>query len=146
MKKQTLLLLVSLFLISILDAQSALSFANTSNSQIELDKTADTPKKEKGEISEKIAQELQLFTDYLATEIEYPEMAQLYNVEGLMVVRVVFDGEIKDIKIVQSLNADCDKLVIKKIKEYASNWDRKDYEDIPLLAFEIPLSFKLQGF
>lgn len=99
----------------------------------------------KNNTSDNIVKELKLFTDYLTNEIEYPEIAHLYNVEGIMIVRVVFDGEIRTINVIQSLNPECDILVVKKINEFAKNWDRKDYKKIPLLTIEIPLLFKMKG-
>jgi TonB family protein len=99
----------------------------------------------KNKISYNIVKELKLFTDYLTNEIEYPEIAQRYNIEGTMIIRVVFDGKIRTIDVVQSLHPQFDNLVINKIKEFSKNWDRKDYEQIPLLTIKIPLHFKMEG-
>ncbi len=96
-------------------------------------------------IKEMISKELKLLSLYLSNEIEYPEMARKYNKEGRVLVRVVFDGEIKKISVVKSLSPACDALVLEKLKTYAKNWDRKDYEDIPRLTLEIPVDFKLRG-
>ena len=99
----------------------------------------------KNKLSDNIVKELKLFTDYLTNEIEYPEIAQRYNVEGTMIIRVIFDGEIRTINVIQSLDPECDTMVVKKINEFAKNWERKDYKKIPMLTIEIPLHFKMEG-
>lgn len=95
---------------------------------------------------EKLEKELQLFTAYLEKEIAYPEQAQTYNVEGRVVVRVSFDGAIKAFKITKSLNPACDKLVEEKIRAYVEQLDKKAYQNMPEITFQIPVDFQLVDF
>ena len=139
MKKQLLSISLGLLFVLSMSAQNNTSVSNS----VELKK--DNPKKETAISSEMITRELNELTTYLANEIEYTELTRLYNLEGEMVVRIVFDGEIQNLEIINSLNPDLDKLVISKIENYARNWDNKGYENIPLLTFEIPFQFRLKG-
>ncbi|MFT5166741.1 MAG: outer membrane biosynthesis protein TonB [Saprospiraceae bacterium] len=145
MKNRIKLFVLGLFLTSGLVAQTELPSGNPSNNQDEINKSTSLSNTTEGDMSENIAEELKVFREYLANEIQYPELAQLYSVEGVLIIRVVFDGNIRKIEVVQSIYPDCDKYVVEKIKEYARNWDKKDLENIPLLTFNIPLYFRLEG-
>ncbi|MFK7936223.1 MAG: energy transducer TonB [Saprospiraceae bacterium] len=57
-------------------------------------------------------------TNYMDTQIDYPELAREYAVEGTVIARfrVMADGSIQHLSIKQSLNSACDRAVLKAIE------------------------------
>lgn len=145
MNKQSLLLILSLFLASALSAQEEVSIAAISHAPKWSAESKETSPPTRDEMAEAIAKELKLLTAYLAKEIKYPEVSRDYNVEGKIVFLVVFDGTIKDLKVVQSLNPECDKIAEAAIRKYVDSWDKSLYDNIPELTFRIPIDFRMAG-
>ncbi len=145
MKKNLLPILCCLFLSTGLFAQEDLSYVNIHETvNAPLEKPAPISNSDK-EMKEELAYELKQFTNYLNQEMDYPEIAQLYNVEGKMILEIVFDGQIQKITVVKSLTPDCEKMVISKIKEYVSSWDGSKNESIPSLTLKLPIGVRLKG-
>lgn len=146
MKKQSLLLILSLFTFFGLSAQEDLLAEKSNCSSITCALQKEYTPNYDEEMDLAVKKELNLFVEYLNEAIEYPELSRLYNIEGKMVIRIVFDGEIKDLKVVESLNPQCDKIVEEKIRKYAKDWDgASKYKNIPKLTIKIPIDFRMAG-
>lgn len=67
---------------------------------------------------------------FIASQLDYPEMAQEYNVEGMVVARLQLkpSGEIQSATIVKSLGFGCDEAVLEAI-ESMPPWQPARYGD-----------------
>ena len=82
----------------------------------------------------------------LTTNLDYPELAREYAVEGTVVVRMLLDkrGEITDKKIVRSLGFGCDEAALDALSRLP-NWNaaRRGGKRIGSVVF-VPLRFRLR--
>lgn len=74
--------------------------------------------------------------DYIKKNLVYPENAQKYAIEGTVTVQIkgTSEGEIKQIKIIDSLGFGCDEAVMELLNTMP-NW-------IPAYNYGIPVNWK----
>ncbi len=89
-------------------------------------------------------EEIQRFTEFVSTDLEYPDLAKDQCFEGQVIVRVVYNHGFESTKIVQSANPLLDEAVMDRIKKYIENFDRQ-YEHHSRLVFKVPINFRLKG-
>ena len=68
--------------------------------------------------------------NFIATKLEYPELAQEYSVEGMVVARLQLkpNGEVLNSSIVKSLGYGCDEAVLAVIEQMPA-WEPARYDD-----------------
>lgn len=144
MKKHSLLSVFSFFLVLNLSAQEDISFVSndlTQEQSIEFRKAITQPEKEKIYV---ISEELRLVANYLSGAIEYPELSRVSNVEGQVLIQFKFDGTLHSFKILKSLNAECDQLILAKMEMYATEWNRNSKNKHNEMTVNIPIDFKMR--
>lgn len=84
---------------------------------------------------------------YLSSNIRYPVIDLENNVQGRVVLRFVVgeDGAIRDIVVLRSLSASCDKEAIRVVKSM-SKWipGRQNGKAVPVY-FSLPIKFAIQN-
>jgi protein TonB len=81
----------------------------------------------------------------LQKNLIYPEFARKDGVAGKVVVEVIFndEGQIEDMKVIESVSHDCDKEALRAI--HSMRWKPATQKGIPVPAvISIPISFTLQ--
>ncbi len=142
MKKQ--LLLLAFLFISLIDLQAQHVCYLESKDKETTQVRKDTLCVSNDKMQAILKSEINRFTDYVAREFEYPELAKEYCFEGEMIVRVVYDEGFETVEITKSISPLLDRMVMNHITNYISNFDRK-YVQAPRLVFKIPINFKLEG-
>lgn len=83
---------------------------------------------------------------YLAKNMRYPAKAKANNVQGRVVLNFIVDkhGNISDVKVVKSLDPECDAEAIRLIKNMPK-WipGKIDGEPMDSCSFSCPVIFKL---
>jgi len=79
----------------------------------------------------------------LQTEVKYPEIAYQYNVEGIVLIQFTFDGNVKDVKVIQSLGAGCDKAVLQAIQDFPKLYQEMGGEHIKPIKVTVPFVFEM---
>jgi protein TonB len=83
---------------------------------------------------------------YLAKNMRYPAKAKANNVQGRVVLKFIVDkqGCISDVKVVKSLDPECDAEAIRLIKNMPKwNPGKIDGEPVDRCSFTCPVIFKL---
>lgn len=84
--------------------------------------------------------------NYIYKNLNYPELAQEYNIEGTVVVKftVQATGEIDHIKIVKGLGLGCDEAVVDLVREMP-DWipSIQDFKKAASTVI-LPVKFRLQ--
>ena len=83
--------------------------------------------------------------EYLKANLKYPEKALNNKVQGTVLVRFIVSktGDIKDVKVMKSVNPDCDNEAIRVV-EAMPKWMPGVMDGKPVnCLFNIPISFKL---
>ncbi|MEM7571948.1 MAG: energy transducer TonB [Bacteroidota bacterium] len=83
---------------------------------------------------------------YIASKLDYPELAQEYNVEGMVVARLQLNpsGEVQSTTIVKSLGFGCDEAVLEVI-DSMPRWQPARYGDqAEYSVVYLPVRFSLR--
>lgn len=83
--------------------------------------------------------------EYLSNNIKYPEKAAKDSIQGKVIVAFIVSatGEIKDIKIQRSLNAECDAEA-KRVVEAMPKWTPGKQNGVDVsVQYMLPINFKL---
>lgn len=78
----------------------------------------------------------------IQTQIEYPELAYEYRIEGSVLVEFIFNGEISNIKVVESLDGGCDQAALKALKNYTKYYKELGGKDIKARRIAVPFKFE----
>lgn len=92
-----------------------------------------------------IGKEIELFTDYINQNLEYPKSAEYTMLEGEMRVRIVYENGFDRIAITKSIHPGIDEMVLHHIGEYVNNFDR-EYAGAPRLVFDLPITFRMTNW
>lgn len=83
---------------------------------------------------------------YIAKTLRYPTIAQENGIQGRVIVRFVVSatGEVKDVKVMRSLDPSCDKEAIRVIQSLPK-WipGKQNGRNVPVY-YTVPITFKLQ--
>lgn len=88
----------------------------------------------------------QKMLEYVYGMLEYPEEAEINEIEGTVVVNFVIDpiGEIYDIEVSQSVGYGCDEEAVRIVESFPAWIPGKDENGDPTDAkFGLPIRFKL---
>lgn len=142
MKKSFLLLTLSILTLSTMQAQNTFALVNNdasntilniSNSEmLEIEMEENKFKKVENEVMEK-----------LQNEVEFPALAYQYGVEGTVLLQFTFDGEIKDLKVIKSLGAGCDKAAIKALESFPKLYKEMGGENVKAILISVPFKFEI---
>ena len=153
---RTLLLFCTLVLFSGLNAQTdtpALAAASVATVAANHPETITTKKKTKKRAFKRAASVratfrggAQSWSRYLAKHLQYTDLAREYGVEGEVLVRfrVEADGTISNVRVVESLFAPIDRLVVETLNTMP-NWRpaRQGTRHVPMNV-TVPISFSLR--
>lgn len=76
-------------------------------------------------------------------EVKFPAIAYEYGVEGTVLIQFVFDGAIKDLKVVKSLGAGCDASAIEALKKFPQLYQELGGKEINDVVISIPFKFEM---
>jgi len=83
---------------------------------------------------------------FIAKNLHYPTIAQEKGIQGKVFVRFVVSatGDVKDVKVMRSLDPYCDKEAIRVIQSLPK-WipGRQNGRNVPVY-YTVPITFKLQ--
>lgn len=83
---------------------------------------------------------------FIAKNLHYPTIAQENGIQGKVFVRFVVSatGDVKDVKVMRSLDPYCDKEAIRVIQSLPK-WipGRQNGRNVPVY-YTVPITFKLQ--
>lgn len=142
MKKSFFLFALSLLTIVSVQSQDTFATINT-GAKIDLNKTLGN------EISSiemdenkfrKIEKEV---IEKLQNEVKYPELALQFEVEGTVLLQFTFDGEIKELKVVKSVGAGCDKAAIKALENFPKLYQEFGGENVDEIKIIVPFRFEI---
>lgn len=80
----------------------------------------------------------------LQSEMEYPEMAYEYNLEGTVLVQFSFDGKINDATIIQSVGGGCDEAALEAIQDFPKLYQEMGGEQVDLIKITVPFKFDIK--
>ncbi len=143
MKKQPLLTYLFLFLIFNLSAQENFSFVGNDLSINSSSKVEKTKKTEDAERVALVNKDLKTLIEFLSTELDYPELSRVYNEEGRVLIQFIFDGRIKDFKVIESMNPESEKMIELKMNGYIEEWNKTAESKIEALLVNVPINFRL---
>lgn len=86
------------------------------------------------------------FGAYISTHLEYPKLAQEYNVEGIVQaeIAITFTGEIVSVKIISGLGLGCDEAVLNVLSHMPA-WNPSLKNGTPKMQkLSIPVKFSLR--
>jgi len=84
--------------------------------------------------------------EYLGKNLKYPELAKTTGIQGKVFVQFVVDknGKIKDVKVLQGINALLDKEALRVVSEMP-DWKAGKQHGKPVsVIYNLPISFKLK--
>lgn len=90
-----------------------------------------------------------LIYSYLRENVQYPDVALKYNIQGTEVVQftVTANGEVKNIKVVNSVSPEIDAEVTEAISNTSGMWEPGLKNGVPVdMEREISLAFQISGF
>lgn len=90
-----------------------------------------------------------LFNSYLRENVEYPEVALKYNIQGTQVVRftVAANGDVTNLKVINSVCPEIDEEVMMALDETSGMWEPGLKGGLPSdMEREISIVFKIDGF
>lgn len=79
----------------------------------------------------------------IRNEVVYPELAYEYGIEGTVMIQFVFDGEIKDLKVIKSLGAGCDNAALEAVRKFPQLYEELGGKEIREVLISIPFKFKM---
>jgi protein TonB len=142
MKKSFLLFTLSLFTIISIQAQSSFALANN-------DAKIDSYTSVKNDISlveveeNKFRKVEKLVLEKMQSEVEFPELAYQFGVEGTVLLQFTFDGKIKDLKVLKSVGAGCDKAAIKALENFPKLYKEFGGENVEKIKITVPFRFEI---
>lgn len=142
MKKSFLLLALSCLTIVSIQAQNTIAIASI-ETQPNLYTTVEneiSPIEVEENKFRKVEKEV---IEKLQNEVKFPELAYQYGVEGTVLLQFSFDGEIKDLKVVKSVGAGCDKAAIKALENFPKLYKELGGENVELIQITIPFRFEI---
>lgn len=74
-------------------------------------------------------------------EIVYPELAYENEIEGKVLVAIVFDGHISKMEVVESLGAGCDEAALKAMQNFPKYYKELGGKNIRPLKVIVPFTF-----
>lgn len=80
----------------------------------------------------------------LQDDIYYPKSAFDYGVEGTVIIEFIYDGEVTNLKVVNSVGAGCDKVALKSLENFAKYFNECTELEITPTKLSIPFNFKLE--
>lgn len=83
--------------------------------------------------------------EFISNNLVYPESAREDGIEGVVVMRFIImkDGAIKDIKVIRSLDKECDAEALKLIQSMP-NWEPAKHNGKKVnCTYTLPINFKL---
>ena len=79
----------------------------------------------------------------MQNEVEFPELAYEYGVEGTVLLQFTFDGEIKDVKVTKSVGAGCDKAAIKALENFPKLYKEMGGANVKAIRITVPFRFEI---
>ena len=89
---------------------------------------------------------LQKLTEYLQSNIKYPQMARESGIQGRVFVGFVVepDGSISNVKVLRSLGGGCDEEAMRVVKNMKKWKPGKQRGKAVRVSYVLPVNFKLQ--
>ncbi|MFK8008333.1 MAG: TonB family protein [Saprospiraceae bacterium] len=142
MKKSFLFLVLSILTFSSLQAQNTFALVNNDASTSIL--KASNSELSAVEIEENKFRKVENdVMKKLQDEVEFPELAYQYGVEGTVLLQFTFDGEIKDLKVAKSLGAGCDQAAIKVLENFPKIYKEMGGENVDGIQITVPFKFEI---
>lgn len=142
MKKSFLFLAFSFLILSSSQAQNTFAVVNNDASTTIL-KDSDNEflrvkkdEKKFRKVEKSVLQKLQ-------SEVEFPELAYQFGVEGTVLLQFTFDGEIKDLEVIKSIGAGCDQAAIKTLKNFPKVYKEMGGENVDAIRITVPFKFEI---
>ena len=85
-------------------------------------------------------------TEYLASNIKYPQMARESGIQGRVFVNFVVepDGSVSNVKVLRSLGGGCDEEAMRVVKKMPKWKPGKQRGKAVRVSYILPVNFKLQ--
>ena len=142
MKKSFLLFALSFLALVSIQAQTTFAIANN-DAQVKLYTTVEndiSPSEVEENKFRKVEKEVIV---KLQSEVKFPELAYQFGVEGTVILQFIFDGEIKDLKVVKSVGAGCDKEAIKALENFPRLYKELGGEAVTAIKITVPFRFEM---
>ena len=83
---------------------------------------------------------------YIKSHINYPPMAAMNNIEGIVVVQMVIDknGKVDKVKVIRSIDKDIDKEAVRVCKSLPKFTPGRQNGKAVAVWYTLPVTFKLQ--
>ncbi len=142
MKKSLLLFTLSFLAVVSIQAQNAFAIANN-DAQIDAYTTVENTVSPVKEDEYKFRKVEKLVIEKLQNEVEFPELAYQFGVEGTVLLQFTFDGEIKDLKVIKSVGAGCDKAAIKALGNFPKLYKEFNGDKVGKIKITVPFRFEI---
>lgn len=85
----------------------------------------------------------QQIIDELQQEISYPALAYDYQLEGTVYVSFIFDGKVKEAKVIKSVGGGCDEAALKALAKFPELYEKFGEAILNPIQITIPFRFNL---